>query len=105
DLKSLMSRVNALSGDLAELGTSKDSALRSLQEELKQKSELLDAKESAMATLDERLHGKARTLESQLRQKQELLAARDTELDALMTKVSELTQKLTEMGADRDRSD
>ena len=51
------------------------------------------------------MNAKARSLESQLSQKQELLAARDTELDALMMKVSELTQRLSEMGAEQDRSD
>ncbi len=40
-----------------------------------------------------------------MQQKQELLAARDTELDALMVKVSELSQKLSETGAERERSD
>ena len=58
-----------------------------------------------MSDLEERLNAKARSLESQLSQKQELLAARDTELDALMMKVSELTQRLSEMGAEQDRSD
>ena len=66
---------------------------------------MLDAKESAMSTLEERLNAKARSLESQLSQKQELLAARDTELDALMGKVSELTQRLSEIGVEQDRSD
>jgi len=104
-LKGLMSKVNALSGDLSELGTSKDHAARLLQEDLKQKIELLEAKESAMAALDERWHGKVRSLENQVSQKQELLAARDAELDALMAKVSELTQKFSEVGAERERAD
>jgi chromosome segregation ATPase len=76
-----------------------------LQEDLKQKTKLLDSKESAIGALEERLSGKARSLESQLQQKQELLAARDAELDALMAKVSELSQKVSEMGAERERSD
>jgi len=40
-----------------------------------------------------------------LSQKQELLAARDAELDALMAKVSELTQSLSEVSAERERAE
>jgi DNA repair exonuclease SbcCD ATPase subunit len=105
ELKGLMAKVNALSGDLTDLGTAKDHALRLLQEDVKQKSEMLSAKESAMAALEERLKSKARALENELSQKQELLTARDTELDALMSKVSELAEKLSERDADRERSD
>jgi chromosome segregation ATPase len=105
ELKGLMAKVNALSGDLTDLGTAKDHALRLLQEDVKQKSEMLASKESAMAALEERLQSKARVLESQLSQKQELLVARDAELDALMTKVNELAEKLSELGEDRERSD
>jgi chromosome segregation ATPase len=65
----------------------------------------VDSKESAMTALEERLTGKLRSLENQVSQKQELLAARDIELDALMAKVSELTQQLSELGAERERSD
>jgi chromosome segregation ATPase len=58
-----------------------------------------------MKALEERLTGKIRSLDNQVSQKQELLIARDTELDALMAKVSELTQKVSELGAERERSD
>ena len=105
ELKELRSKTNTLSGELVELETSKDHATRLLHEDLRQKTELLQSKESAMKALEERLTGKLRSLENQVSQKQELLAARDTELDALMAKVSELTQKLSELGAERERSD
>jgi chromosome segregation ATPase len=105
ELKELRSKTNTLSGELVELETSKDHATRLLHEDLRQKTELLQSKESAMKALEERLTGKLRPLENQVSQKQELLAARDTELDALMAKVSELTQKLSELGAERERSD
>jgi chromosome segregation ATPase len=44
-------------------------------------------------------------LETQLTEKQELLSARDSELDALMIKVTDLTEKLAEVEAERERSD
>jgi chromosome segregation ATPase len=105
ELKEIRSKANALSGELVELETSKDQATRLLHEDLTQKTELLQSKESAMKALEERLTGKVRSLENQVNQKQELLAARDTELDTLMGKVSELSQKLSELSAERERSD
>ena len=38
-------------------------------------------------------------------EKQELLSARDSELDALAVKVTDLTEKLAEVEAERERSD
>jgi DNA repair exonuclease SbcCD ATPase subunit len=105
ELKELAAKENTLSGELVELETSKDHATRLLHEDLRQKTELLQSKESSMKALDERLTGKIRSLENQVSQKQDLLAARDTELDALMAKVSELTQNVSELGAERERSD
>jgi chromosome segregation ATPase len=105
ELKTLLSKANTLSGELVELGSSKDHAARLLQEGLREKSELLESKESAMKALEERLTGRVRSLEDQVSQKQDLLAARDTELDALQAKVSELTEKLSELGGERERSD
>jgi chromosome segregation ATPase len=58
-----------------------------------------------MAALEERWNGRVRFLENQVSQKQELLAARDAELDALMAKVTELTQRFSELGAERERAD
>ena len=105
ELKELASRANSLSGEMVELETSKDHATRMLHEDLRQKTELLQSKESSMKALEERLTGKIRSLDNQVSQKQELLIARDIELDALMAKVSELTQKVSELGAERERSD
>ena len=61
--------------------------------------------QSAMIALEERLHAKSRDLETELSQKQDLLSARDSEVDGLMTKVTELTQKLSELEAERERTD
>jgi DNA repair exonuclease SbcCD ATPase subunit len=76
-----------------------------LEDELRRTTELLQSKETALQTLDDRLNGRLRALEDQLNQKQEILEARDGELDALMAKVSELTQKVSETGAERERAD
>ena len=91
-----------------ELGTSKDQALRSLQEDLKlQNGHRSTPKGSPPCQiLEERLNAKARSLEGQIEPKAR--AARRPairKLDALMMKVSELTQRLSEMDAEQDRSD
>ena len=58
-----------------------------------------------MSALEKRLNARAGALETQLTEKQELLSARDSELDALMIKVTDLTEKLAEVEAERERSD
>ena len=104
EAKTLLSKLDGQAGRLVEIEASKDHAARLLEDELRQTTEQLQSKETAMQALDERLTGRLTSLESQLSQKQELLEARDTELDALMSKVGELTQKLSEAGAERERS-
>lgn len=105
EIKSLFSKLSNQAGQLVDLESSKDNATRLLEDELRRATELLQAKETALQTLDDRLNGRLRALEDQLNQKQEILEARDGELDALMAKVSELTQKVSETGAERERAD
>jgi chromosome segregation ATPase len=105
EIKSLFSKLSNQTGQLVDLESSKDNATRLLEDELRRTTELLQSKETALQTLDDRLNGRLRALEDQLNQKQEILEARDGELDALMAKVSELTQKVSETGAERERAD
>jgi chromosome segregation ATPase len=105
ELKTLSSKVHSQAGRLAELEQSKDDAARVLEDELRRTTELLQSKETALKTLDDRLTAKLRSLEGQLGQKQELLDTRAVELDALMSKMSELTQKLSDLDVERERSD
>src|SRR6266540_1396601 len=96
ELKELRSKTNTLSGELVELETSKDHATRLLHEDLRQKTELLQSKESAMKALEERLTGKLRSLERQLTEKQKLLEAGSVELSELHTQMNVITERLNE---------
>ncbi len=105
EIKSLLSKVNAVAGELSDVEALKQQELGLAREEVKQQADALNATQAAMAALEKRLQDKARTLETQLIEKQELLALRDKDLDALMAKVTELTQQVSELAAERERSE
>jgi chromosome segregation ATPase len=105
ELKAMGSKVGALTAQLAEIDRIKDQGARLLRDELRQKTELLQVKESAAKKLEERFVGQIRALENQLSERLNLLETRDSEIDALMAKVSELTQERAEVASERDKSD
>jgi chromosome segregation ATPase len=70
-----------------------------LLEELRQKSELLHAKETAVGDLERNLGGKVRALEHQLAEQENLLKSRDSELESVRAKVNTLTAQLNALGA------
>ena len=83
ELRALQSQVNAMKerpGGIALAGILKQSAL---QDELREKTDLLQAKDSAIKQLEKNLIGKVQPLESQLSLKDKLLNERDQELEAL----------------------
>ena len=58
-----------------------------------------------MKALEEGLTASLQALENQLGQKQELLETREGELDALMSKVNELSHTLSAMEVERERTE
>ena len=105
EVKSLSAKLYNQSEHLVDIESSKDNAARALEEELRRANEVARSQETALKALDERLTGRLQSLQGQLSEKQDLLAARDSEVDALMAKVGELTQKLGEINVERERSD
>jgi chromosome segregation ATPase len=105
EVKSLSAKLHKQSEHLVDIESSKDNAARALEEELHRANEMAQSQETALKVLDERLTGRLQFLQGQLSEKQNLLAARDSEVDALMGKVGELTQKLGEINVERERSD
>ncbi|HVO91976.1 MAG TPA: hypothetical protein VMT22_04000 [Terriglobales bacterium] len=105
ELKAIGAKLSKLTAQLAEFGRAKDQDARLLREDLRQKNELLRVKESALKKIDERFNGQLRALENQLAEKANLLESRDAEIDALMTKISALTQERAELASERDKSD
>ncbi len=105
EVKASGAKVGKLTAQLAEFGRAKDQDARLLREEIRQKTELLHVKESAIKKIEERLSGQIRALESQLGEKANLLVSRDSEIDTFLAKVSALTQERAELASERDKSE
>ena len=100
ELKAAKSKVNTLRERLTALGTAKKQTENVLQQQLKKKTELLQAKDAAMKELQESLSTKVHALEGQLKEKEKLLEDRDAELEVLGSE----TNSLTESGSARKRA-
>jgi myosin heavy subunit len=82
ELKAATSKVNTLRQRLSALGSSKKQTENVLQQQLNQKTELLQAKDAAIKELQERLSTRGGALEEELKQKEKLLEDRDAEVVA-----------------------
>ena len=100
ELKAGKSKVNTLRERLTALGTAKKQTENVLQQQLKKKTELLQAKDAAMKELQESLSTRVHALEGQLKETEKLLEDRDAELEALGSE----TNNLTESGSARKRA-
>lgn len=105
EVKASGAKVGKLTAQLAEFDRAKDQDARLLREEIRQKTELLHVKESAIKKIEERLSGQIRALESQLGEKANLLVSRDAEIDTFLAKVNTLTQERAELASERDKSE
>ena len=105
EVKAIGAKVGKLTAQLAEFGRAKDQDARLLREDLRQKTELLNVKESAIKKIEERFSGQICALETQLGEKANLLDSRDSEIDTLMAKVSALTQERAGLASERDKSE
>jgi chromosome segregation ATPase len=92
ELKTARSKVNTMRERLAALGSAKKQTENVLQQQLKKKTELLQAKDAAMKELQESLSTRVHALEGQLKETEKLLEDRDAELEALGSKTSSLTE-------------
>ena len=90
---------------LAELSASKEEIVRSLEETVKQKTELLGAKEAALKALESRLSETIRSLENQLNEKEKVLASREENLKALGYKINQLNSQLAELERTKEEDD
>jgi len=88
---------------LAELSASRDRAVRSLEETVKQNTELLRTKEAALNALENRFSETSRSLGTQLSEKQDLLESREKDLKEIGSKVIELNAQLAELGGVKDQ--
>ncbi len=97
ELDGLKGEAKVLTGRLADAASAKDRAENLLQQELKQKSELLRSKDSALQETEKNLLAKVRTLENQLGERDAFLRERDTQM-------LDLRAQLTKMGASNEEA-
>ena len=74
-----------------------------LQAQLREKEDLLQAKDTAFKELEQGLTARVYDLENRLREKDELLLSRDAELREHRSKEDFLMEELTQMRTDKDR--
>src|SRR5262245_2812862 len=80
ELKAAKSKVNTLRERLAAMGSANKQTESVLQQQLKQKAELLQSKEAAMKELQESSRATVQAFERQLNEKEKLIKERDEEL-------------------------
>jgi chromosome segregation ATPase len=78
---------------------------RMLAEELRKKSEALQARDSTIKDLEERLSAKTSQWEIQLREKERQVKGREGELETLRYQINDLTEQLNDMESARKRTD
>jgi DNA repair exonuclease SbcCD ATPase subunit len=103
-LHSRETQIDAFKNQLDDLASSKEHAARTLQDDLRQKTELLDEKAAAMAALEERFSTRIHTLESALIEKQEIVEAREAQLKELASKANTLSGEMVELETSKDHA-
>jgi chromosome segregation ATPase len=103
-LKEHNAELDALRSQLTKMGSSKQEVEDALRKELGKTKSLLDAKDSTIKELDERLNKTVKTLEHQLREQETLLNSRDGELGALRSEVGALKTRLSQATAATERT-
>ena len=99
EVDALMDKVREISEKYSLLASEKERSDRVLQEELREKTVLLQAKESSVDDIEERLSGKLEFLERQLGDKQKLLESGGAEMAAMREQISVLHEKLQDAEA------
>jgi len=88
ELEGLKSEMNVLTARLANIAAAKEHADTLLQQELRQKAELLQSKDSAFKELQERSGASIQSLEARLADQEKLGKHREQELAALKAKLA-----------------
>ncbi len=78
---------------------------RMLAEELRKKSEAVQARDATIKDLEQRLNAKTSQWENQLREKERQVKGREGELEGLRYQINDLTEQLSDMEAARKRTE
>ena len=99
ELASLMAKVSELTRERAELAFERENSDRLIREKLQEKAALLQAKESSVSEMEDRMSAKIHWLEHQLTEKQELLENSGADLAKLRSQIDVLTERLAQVEA------
>ena len=104
-LKDLKSTINLFMNWMDERESAYRRAETLLQNELRRKEEMLEARDSTIKELKENLNAKIHDLRNQPSEKEDLLKSRDGQLEQLRSKVNALTRPLTEIESAKERTE
>ncbi|MGE5817715.1 MAG: hypothetical protein ACM37Z_06815 [Deltaproteobacteria bacterium] len=90
ELEAFRSEINVLTARLADMASAKERVETLLQQELKNRAEVLQSKDSGWKEAQTKLTARVHDLESQLTEQDALLAQRNVELDALGSQLTNL---------------
>ena len=101
ELDALMAKVNELTHKLSETEVERERTERLAQEDLREKTTLLQSKDASITELEERFGGRIDSLERQIAEKQKLLKASGMELNELREQTHLISERLNEAEAAR----
>ncbi|HME62674.1 MAG TPA: hypothetical protein VKH62_15630, partial [Candidatus Binatia bacterium] len=99
ELHGLTAKINELTENLSESAAERERANRLLQEELREKTALLQSKDSTIDDLETRFAARADSLERQIAEKQKLLEASGAEMGGLRAQMNAMEERLSESEA------
>ena len=100
-----MAKISALTQERAATASERDKSERLVQEELREKDVLLQAKESSIGEIEEQLTAKVDLLEHQLAEKHRLLESSGAELGELRSQIYVLTERVGEVEGAKFRAE
>lgn len=98
------SELEGFKSQVAELASSKEHVAHTLHEDLRDKTELLSAKDTALGALEQRFSVAVRDLERELHEKQEVLEARESEVKTLLSKLHSQAGQLAELESSKSNA-
>lgn len=105
EIDGLMAKVAELTQNLAEVGAQRERSDRLFQEQLREKTALLETGESAAEEAEKRMVAKLQSLERQLEEKHRLLENSGAELAELRNQIQLITQRLGETESAKARAE
>jgi len=102
EMAALKAELQSVHGKLTALGTAKERAEATLQDEIRRERQQREARESTSHELEERYVKELDLVANQLREKEELLHARDGELTGLRSEVKALTARMNDVAAAKE---